>query len=189
MRPPNRARSPQPLALLLCWLSAGSLVAAPARAQEGDPAPAEATRTEASPPPAEAAAAEVPALANTLRWATASELDNFGFDVYRGDRKEGPFVRLTKTPVLGAGTIDTPSKYSYVDSSIEPGREYFYYVESISMEGVREPFTPVVRVAPKPAPAAPVAPPSTPEEPPAGAPEGSSSSSAVATSTSEPPPR
>ncbi len=96
------------------------------------------------------AAAEEPAkLANTLRWTTASEVDNFGFDIYRGDQKDGPFVRLTQSPIPGAGTSDVPTQYEYHDETIEPDREYFYYVESIAMDGRREHFTPVVRVAPK----------------------------------------
>ncbi len=87
--------------------------------------------------------------ANTLRWSTASEVDNFGFDVYRGDAKEGPFTRLTKTPISGAGTSDVPHKYSYEDETIEEGKAYWYFVESISMDGSREPFTPVVEVKAK----------------------------------------
>src|SRR5262245_50115754 len=101
-----------------------------------------------------AAADEKPAeeaakLSNTLRWTTASEIDNFGFDVYRGDQEAGPFARLTQSPIPGAGTSDVPTNYQYVDDTIEPDREYFYYVESISMDGRREHFTPVVRVAAK----------------------------------------
>ncbi len=100
--------------------------------------------------PADEPEASRPAkLSNSLRWTTASEVDNFGFDVYRADREEGPFARLTQEPIPGEGTTDVPTNYAYVDDTIEPDREYFYYVESISMDGRREHFTPVVRVAPK----------------------------------------
>lgn len=88
-------------------------------------------------------------LANTLRWKMASEVDNYGFDVYRAQQEDGPFERLTKKPIPGAGSSDVPTEYSYVDDTIAPDTEYFYYVESISMSGRRERFTPVVRVAPK----------------------------------------
>jgi len=92
---------------------------------------------------------EAEKLANTLRWSTASEVENFGFDVYRGDSEEGPFERLTKKPILGAGTTDVPAKYQYIDDSIEADRAYWYFVESISMSGERENFTPTFRAAPK----------------------------------------
>jgi len=88
-------------------------------------------------------------LRNTLRWTTASEVDNFGFDVFRAKREEGPFHRVNDDPIPGAGTSDVPSDYVWVDSTIEPGQEYFYYVESISMAGVRERVTPTFRAPPK----------------------------------------
>ena len=83
--------------------------------------------------------------ANTLRWITASEVDNFGFDVYRAESPDGPFRRVTKTPVPGAGTRDEPSKYAYTDDTIKPDIAYYYYVESISMSGQRENFTPTFK--------------------------------------------
>jgi hypothetical protein len=87
-------------------------------------------------------AAEKPT--NTLRWTTASELDNFGFDVYRALAKDGPFERITKKPIAGHGTIDTPSRYTWVDENIDPAVDYWYYVESITLQGYRERFTPVL---------------------------------------------
>lgn len=88
-------------------------------------------------------------LVNTLRWTTASEVENFGYDVYRASREEGPFERITVDPILGAGTTDEPSAYSYIDDTIDPTREYFYYVESVSMSGERDRFTPVIRAEAK----------------------------------------
>ena len=98
---------------------------------------------------AEEAAEEPSGISNTLRWRTASEVDNFGFDVYRGDDEEGPFDRLTAEPIPGAGTTDEPQTYSFDDPTIAPGTVYWYYVESISMSGVREQFTPVFASKPK----------------------------------------
>lgn len=87
--------------------------------------------------------------ANTLKWSTASEVDNFGFDVYRSESEDGPFIRLTPEPVPGAGTTDEISHYQYVDDTIDPRQDYFYYVESISMGGVREKFTPTTKAPAK----------------------------------------
>ena len=88
---------------------------------------------------------EVGPIANTLRWTTASEVDNFGFDIFRGESEEGPFTRMTEQPLLGAGTIDEPQSYVWVDESIEPDTPYFYYIESISMSGDREQFSPIIK--------------------------------------------
>lgn len=82
----------------------------------------------------------------TIKWATASEVDNFGYDVYRSESEEGPFDRLTEDPIEGAGTTDEPSYYQFVDDTIDPRKDYYYYVESISIHGERERFTPVQKV-------------------------------------------
>lgn len=101
--------------------------------------------------PAAVPASEPPAgpFKNTIRWTTASEVDNFGFDVFRSTAEEGPFEKINPEVIEGAGTTDEPTSYRYVDDTIDPRQTYFYYVESISMSGDREQFTPVAKVLPK----------------------------------------
>lgn len=94
-------------------------------------------------------------LRNRIRWQTASEVDNFGYDIYRGLKEEGPFEKITKTPIPGHGTTDEPSTYEYWDTEIEEGVEYWYYVESISIQGERERFTPIFKAKAKTKPEAP----------------------------------
>ncbi len=88
-------------------------------------------------------------LKNTLKWTTASEVENFGFDIYRSDSEDGPFERMTEDPLPGAGTTDEPQHYLWEDHDIEPGKDYFYYIESISMSGVRERFSPIIKAPAK----------------------------------------
>jgi hypothetical protein len=88
-------------------------------------------------------------VANTARWSTASEQDSFAFDVFRGDTEKGEFVKLTATPISGAGTSDETHKYEYRDDTIDPCKEYWYYVESISTSGEHEKFTPTFHAAAK----------------------------------------
>ncbi len=83
--------------------------------------------------------------ANHLRWSTATESENFGYDVYRAESEDGPFERINKDPILGAGTTDEPTSYEFVDDDIDPYITYWYYLESISMTGAKERFTPVFR--------------------------------------------
>ena len=146
-------------ALIACTLCACA-PSTPEPSPEAKPAPAPAKPAEpvaAAPAPAAAAPAkEVPEgdcgdqsalpaeqrIANTARWTTASEQNNFGFDVFRGDAEKGPFAKLTKEPILGAGTSDETHKYEYRDDTIDPCKDYWYYVESISTKGTHEKFTP-----------------------------------------------
>ena len=115
-----------------------------------------------APPAATSAPSPAPALSNTIKWSTASEVENFGYDVFRADKEEGPFARLNTRTIAGAGTVDEPRAYQYVDATIEVGKAYWYYVESISMAGVREKFTPVFQSKAKNADGTPVAVPSKP---------------------------
>lgn len=86
---------------------------------------------------------------NKLKWTTASEVENFGFDIFRGESEEGPFEKRTETPLPGAGTTDEPQSYLWEDYDIEMGQDYFYYIESISMAGVRERFSPIIKAPAK----------------------------------------
>ncbi len=129
------------------------------------PAPAQAPAATAAAAPATtpAPAKEIPVgacgpqtgvaadqrIVNTARWTTASEQNNFGFDVYRGDTEKGEFKKLTAAPILGAGTSDETHKYEYRDDTIDPCRAYWYYVEGITTSGAREKFTPIFRAPPK----------------------------------------
>lgn len=92
---------------------------------------------------------------NTAHWTTASEENNFGYDVYRADSEKGPFVKLTKTPILGNGTTLDTHHYEFADDAIDPCKDYWYYVESIDTDGSREKFTPEFHVPAKRHPAAP----------------------------------
>ena len=78
---------------------------------------------------------------NTARWTTASETDTFGYDVYRSDSENGKYVRITKKPVLGHGTTSETNKYEFVDDTIDPCKEYWYYVEEVTTSGERVKFT------------------------------------------------
>ncbi|HST27634.1 MAG TPA: hypothetical protein VLK26_04625 [Rudaea sp.] len=92
---------------------------------------------------------------NTAHWTTASEENNFGYDVYRAMSEKGPFAKLTKTPILGNGTTLETHNYAFADDGIDPCKDYWYYVESIATDGSREKFTPVFHVPAKRHPSVP----------------------------------
>ena len=86
---------------------------------------------------------------NTARWTTASESDTFAYDVYRSDSENGKFVKITKKPILGNGTTSETHKYEFVDDTIDPCKEYWYYVEEITTGGGRVKFTSVFKAKAK----------------------------------------
>jgi hypothetical protein len=134
------------VALAGCAGSGGAVT--PGTRPEASAAAAPAAAPEQEATPAAAPASDEPPF-NRLKWSTASEVDNFGFDIYRSTSEEGPFERLTSQPIPGGGTVDEPRYYEYKDTTIDPGVEYFYYVESISVDGIREKFSPIIRAPAK----------------------------------------
>ena len=70
-----------------------------------------------------------------LRWITESETNNLGFEIYRGDSKDGPFEKITPHRIAGAGTTASQNKYEYIDETAVEGNKYFYYVEDIDFSG------------------------------------------------------
>ncbi len=94
---------------------------------------------------------------NTARWTTASEADTFAYDVYRSDSEKGKFTRITKKPILGNGTTSETHKYEFVDDTIDPCKEYWYYVEEITTGGERVKFTSEFKAKAKRSPTSPAA--------------------------------
>jgi hypothetical protein len=84
-------------------------------------------------------------LYNKIKWKTASEQDNFGYDIYRADTEDGEYKVVNEDMLEGAGTTSDTTSYEFHDDSIDPCKRYYYYIESISMEGHREAFTPKFR--------------------------------------------
>ncbi|MEL6544312.1 MAG: hypothetical protein AAFQ82_06780 [Myxococcota bacterium] len=91
-------------------------------------------------------------LSNEIRWVFASELNVFGFHVYRSIDASGPFERVTEDVIRAASGLEAPRAYEFVDHSIEPGIPYYYFVESLTLDGQAKRVTPIVSAPPKPGP-------------------------------------
>lgn len=72
----------------------------------------------------------------TLKWETGSEVGNIGFYVYRSETADGPFKKISEL-VEGAGNSALGRTYEYIDKKVEPNKTYFYYLEDIDVQGVR----------------------------------------------------
>lgn len=81
----------------------------------------------------------------TLKWSTASEVDNYGYFVYRGEEEKGPFKVLNERAIPGAGNSEVPRDYRYEDHDVAFGKSYYYYLESVSTVGVKEKFSPILK--------------------------------------------
>jgi hypothetical protein len=71
----------------------------------------------------------------TIRWRTETETNNLGFNIYRSDTKDGNYIKVNATLILGAGTDATPHDYSFIDENVVKGLTYYYYIEDVDFTG------------------------------------------------------
>jgi len=75
----------------------------------------------------------------TLQWETAREIDVLGWNVYRGTiPSEASFQRVNPVTLPSGADSLEETDYLYQDSSVQPGRRYYYLVEAITVTGLPE---------------------------------------------------
>ena len=72
-----------------------------------------------------------------VKWTTASETGNAGFNLLRSETKEGVFVKVNPVLILGAGTTAEGQSYTYQDTTAGLNTAYVYRLEEVSLSGVR----------------------------------------------------
>ncbi len=73
-----------------------------------------------------------------VTWATASELNNAGFNLLRSTARTGAFTQVNPQLIAGAGTTGERSSYRYTDTSAKPNTMYYYRIEEVSTAGVKQ---------------------------------------------------
>lgn len=77
-----------------------------------------------------------------LTWQAANEYGVFGYEIYRGRSKSGPFERVTREFIRrldASGQVG--SVYRWRDTSAKAGTTYFYYVGLVYEDGRKSEFT------------------------------------------------
>lgn len=72
-----------------------------------------------------------------VAWETASELDNLGFNLYRGVHPSGPDRQLNTT-LIPSQSPGSSGGYAYTwedRADLLPGATYFYWVEDVDIHG------------------------------------------------------
>ncbi|MBD3225275.1 MAG: S8 family serine peptidase [Caldithrix sp.] len=74
-----------------------------------------------------------------LRWQTASELNNMGFNVYRSASKKGAYRQIASfenhPDLQGLGTHSQGKAYRLVDTDVQNGQSYWYHIEDVDYNG------------------------------------------------------
>lgn len=70
-----------------------------------------------------------------VAWSAVTHPVVIGYNVYRSGTAGGPYTKLTTSPVAASGPL------RFVDTSVEPGRTYYYVVTSVDANGNESPFS------------------------------------------------
>ena len=71
----------------------------------------------------------------TLRWETATEVDNAGFDLYRAKYKNGAYTKINDTLIPAKGAAVSGANYSFIDTPPSRGT-YYYKLEDVDYYGI-----------------------------------------------------
>ncbi len=101
-----------------------------------------------------------------VRWTTASELNNAGFNLYRNTSPTGSFSKINPSliPVKNPGAI-IGSSYTYSDNTALKGQTYYYKLESVEFGGGTQQFGPVNATIAEPSPTPTTVPPTATRTP------------------------
>ncbi len=72
-----------------------------------------------------------------LTWETASEVDNLGFNVYRGSSADGPWTKLNRNLIPSQVPPGSPTgaTYEWTDTRVRSGQRYYYLLEDVDTAG------------------------------------------------------
>ena len=83
---------------------------------------------------------------SALRWEVEGDTGVFAYIVYRASQRSGPFVRINPLLIPARGTgPGEKATYQFADRSAAEGTDYFYYVDSVLIDGQRQQLTGVVK--------------------------------------------
>ena len=71
-----------------------------------------------------------------LKWSTASEIDNAGFNIYRAEAG-GEFVKINAEIIPAKGSSTGGTSYEFVDEDVKNRETYSYKLEDIDFNGTR----------------------------------------------------
>jgi hypothetical protein len=70
-----------------------------------------------------------------LAWETATEADNAGFHLLRGDSEAGTYSRITAALIPSEGSPTGGATYAFTDDGLTAGQTYWYKLEDVDIHG------------------------------------------------------
>lgn len=89
-----------------------------------------------------------------VEWTTESEVDTAGFNLYRSERLDGPYVKVNAALIPGSSDPLLGGKYVYTDTNVVAGHTYYYKLEDVELDGTTTLHGPIEVVAEASSPSA-----------------------------------
>ncbi len=78
-----------------------------------------------------------------IKWITQSETDILGYNIYRNiTNEENSRIKITSV-LIPAENSSNESNYSYIDNDVQISKKYYYWLESLDLDGSSQFFGPV----------------------------------------------
>ena len=88
--------------------------------------------------------AEASQARNTLSWTAVTETGVYGYLVYRSEDRAGPFLRINPEIVHVPDDGAEQHSYTWIDEDVVPGRTYYYYLDVVTVGGVKSRFSGII---------------------------------------------
>lgn len=82
-----------------------------------------------------------------VEWTTESEVETAGFNVYRSEGAEGPYVKINPELIPSSPDPILGGHYVYTDTDVVAGRTYYYKLEDVELDGTTALHGPIEVVA------------------------------------------
>src|SRR5919108_2211145 len=72
-----------------------------------------------------------------IEWTTATEINTAGFNLYRAESADGPFLQINSQLIPASPDPMAGGKYKFDDATVTAGKTYYYQLEDIEYSGTR----------------------------------------------------
>jgi len=71
----------------------------------------------------------------TLIWLTESEIDNQGFNIYRGETEDEEYEKINEQLIAARGSATAGAVYTITDDGLTNRKTYYYKIEDVDNSG------------------------------------------------------
>jgi hypothetical protein len=70
-----------------------------------------------------------------VKWATISELESEGFNLYRSAKEKGTYAKVNAKLIRTKGSSQEGATYSFSDGGAKKGQTYYYKLDALDSKG------------------------------------------------------